>query len=259
MYSMDDLRPQNALKGYTDIALDYRSRIEDKVYFSVCKRKSLQLYSYSETFDLGLEDELEISPLILCQFGSKICFADSSHYFLYDINTKKLIQLFPYKLEHGKPCIKLIDEKQFLLVLSSDGSTWLGAFISLQGEAQRGMITWKSCPLALAFQSPYIVSLQRDCIQIHSVLDQIEHQIIPLPMDNPNFLEEAEEGKVLISCGNIFFVLIPNPIEEQVLDCLYSRWNLCYEKNKLKKQYAWQNLLSLKQGANRLLIMYGIF
>ncbi len=68
---------------------------------------------------------------------------------------------------------------QFLVTVRTDGMT-MGMFVNRQGNPSRPPLQWVDAPTALAYAFPYVVGLcpSQDLVTVHSVLDQMNKQII---------------------------------------------------------------------------------
>ena len=85
--------------------------------------------------------------------GQHLCIADHENYNMIDLNAGLLFPLLPLSqapdAEPAKPSITVITDNEFL-ILSWNGATSMGLFITGDGDPVRGTLEWSAHPISVS-------------------------------------------------------------------------------------------------------------
>ncbi|OCH89285.1 hypothetical protein OBBRIDRAFT_732893 [Obba rivulosa] len=164
-------------------------RAMEPVEFCVIKQTSIALYSLQERLFLQKEIPLPSGGILARRTGRHLCIADRENYNVIDLEAASFFPILPVSQAGDgilvKPSITVVSDNEFL-ILSWNGASTLGVFITGDGDPVRGTLEWPSHPVAVCLDYPYITTLlPNDTIEIHSVETQSIMQVIPAPADSP--------------------------------------------------------------------------
>ncbi|XP_067944461.1 transforming growth factor-beta receptor-associated protein 1-like [Watersipora subatra] len=202
-------RLRNVHSFSVDMQRDNANPFSRQICFA-SRKKQLQLYNLSADKWIHIKDiSLPELPLITCLDSNKLCLALQTKYMLVNTETSKMLDLFPYNRETDSPFVKRLEKGEFFLGGPSD----LGMFVSASGVSKRPPMQLKNETFALAFSSPYLISLNHEFIVIHNTLDQQQKQAIKFQRGIK--LQELSD-RVLVSSGQDIYALVPVPWQKQV-------------------------------------------
>lgn len=85
--------------------------------------------------------------------GQHLCIADHENYNMIDLNAGLLFPLLPLSqapdAEPAKPSITVVTDNEFL-ILSWNGTTTMGLFVTGEGDPVRGTLEWSAHPISVS-------------------------------------------------------------------------------------------------------------
>ncbi|KAI0029229.1 hypothetical protein K488DRAFT_56835 [Vararia minispora EC-137] len=193
----------------------------DPVDFCVVKRSAITLYSLHEQLYYQREIPLPSGAFLARRSGEYLCIADRQQYAIVNLRTASLIPLMPISQAPPdapgpliRPVITVVSETEFL-ILSWNGASTMGLFITGEGDPVRGTLEFPAHPVSVCLDHPYLAALLPDqTIQVHSIETQSVVQTIPAPplppqdaATDPSMLLAAERRAILPSAGGF---LVPS-------------------------------------------------
>ncbi|RXM99557.1 Transforming growth factor-beta receptor-associated protein 1 [Acipenser ruthenus] len=181
------------------------------------KRRTIQIYMvYEDRVQIVKELATPEQPSAVCLDGYFLCLALTTQYIIVNYSTGASQDLFPFDTEEKKPIVKRIGREEFLLA----GPGGLGMFATAAGISQRAPVHWSENVIGAAICFPYVVALDEGFVTVHSMLDQQLKQTLPF---RDGHIMQDFEGKVILATMKEVYVLVPLPLERQLLDLLASQ------------------------------------
>ncbi|XP_033865377.3 transforming growth factor-beta receptor-associated protein 1 homolog [Acipenser ruthenus] len=181
------------------------------------KRRTIQIYMvYEDRVQIVKELATPEQPSAVCLDGYFLCLALTTQYIIVNYSTGASQDLFPFDTEEKKPIVKRIGREEFLLA----GPGGLGMFATAAGISQRAPVHWSENVIGAAICFPYVVALDEGFVTVHSMLDQQLKQTLPF---RDGHIMQDFEGKVILATMKEVYVLVPLPLERQILDLLASQ------------------------------------
>ncbi|KAI0064251.1 hypothetical protein BV25DRAFT_1800809 [Artomyces pyxidatus] len=156
----------------------------EPVEFCVVKRSSIVLYS--------LRDQLFFHKARPCpttlRSGKHLCVADREQYSVVNLELATMLPVLPISQVPAepdaprlRPVIVVVSEKEFL-ILSWNGASTMGLFITSDGDPTRGTLEWPSHPRSVCLDYPYVTALlPNNTIEVHNIESQAIAQVVPAP------------------------------------------------------------------------------
>ncbi|KAK1167685.1 hypothetical protein AOXY_G10434 [Acipenser oxyrinchus oxyrinchus] len=181
------------------------------------KRRTIQICMvYEDRVQIVKELATPEQPSAVRLDGYFLCLALTTQYIIVNYSTGASQDLFPFDTEEKKPIVKRIGREEFLLA----GPGGLGMFATAAGISQRAPVHWSENVIGAAICFPYVVALDEGFVTVHSMLDQQLKQTLPF---RDGHIMQDFEGKVILATMKEVYVLVPLPLERQILDLLASQ------------------------------------
>ena len=131
--------------------------------------KKVQLYLISsDRVTILKEMSTSFIPIAICLDHDLICMASSNTYYLLNISTEVVTDLFSFTTSKMTPKIAQLTNNGGLLLRGPDG---LGIFADANGASQRPPIQWGSTIRDFAVLKSYIIAIDNEFITIHRFED----------------------------------------------------------------------------------------
>ena len=177
--SLEHVR-QLKFKNITTFCFNENPVNEDPFTVEIClavKKKIQYVYLNDEQVKIVKEYPTNTTPAAIAMDGVHTCFSSSLDYYLINILTGTVQQLFSRDTPEQAPIILRVSCGEFLLT----GPGSLGVFVSTEGISERPPIQFSHRVSSLAFHHPYILAVDAIGINIYSLIDQQCKQIITVP------------------------------------------------------------------------------
>ena len=204
--TLDPLRGFNLLKQVDSFD-------STETHLLITKENKVILYNLQERIEFIDSLALDHIPLSICHSMNSSVFSHEFGYGMISWNNKNIFELCPHETSIGLPSICKLDRQFFLL--SSDGEHDFGITLSEQGDPASNNILFEATPKVIAYQRPYILSLEGSFIRVYSLFDQKIQQVMPLPMNNPLTLYSWNRNVILV-CNQTVFEIRMLPIAIQI-------------------------------------------
>ncbi|KAJ7185526.1 hypothetical protein C8R46DRAFT_1207679 [Mycena filopes] len=164
----------------------------EPVDLCIIKRTNIAMYSLSrDRLFYHKEVPLPNGAVLARRSGQFLCIADKQQYGVVDLANAQLTPLMPVSQAFDEPfagppgiCVTGDDPAEFL-ILSWNGASTIGIFVTGQGDPVRGTLEWPAHPRAVVFDYPYIATLLPNrTVEIHSIETQSIVQVVPAPNDD---------------------------------------------------------------------------
>jgi hypothetical protein len=171
-----DLVLKTSVKGINYVP---DGKVTSPMAISILTNNAVVQYRCDSGFTAQNRLEFPESLILGSRYGSVLCLASSSTYYLVNLKLSAVNAVFPHE---GKPLVTtIISPTQFLLTTASAQGHGIGIFIGTNGDPVRGTLQWPGVPESIQFYRPYIVALMSDCtVIIHNVETLTLTQTIPL-------------------------------------------------------------------------------
>ncbi|KAJ8045113.1 Vam6/Vps39-like protein [Holothuria leucospilota] len=182
----------------------------------VAVKRKIQLFdwrsrSFTEITELGVADV----PRSLAWCGHSICVGFKRDYFLINITTGELKELFTTgNTSQIEPTITKLSED--LMALGRDN---MSIIVDSEGEpAKKYALRWSDVPTVLEHDQPYIIALMPKYIEIRTVDPRLLVQTIELK--DAKYITSGSSGHVYIASQECIWKLEPVPIHNQIKELL---------------------------------------
>ncbi|QPG75794.1 hypothetical protein FOA43_003155 [Brettanomyces nanus] len=207
-YILPELSPANIgrLRDVSDMVIDYDtmkldtrkknytsaiSHINGEVYLSVMvfTSKSIRLVRIFEESIKLFKEVHYVGSVTGVQRSAVAAVATQTNYDLVDVNQSQKIPLFPTCSGRGEdgntvslmPFVIPVGKKEFLMVCGGQSAEEpaVAMVVNSSGDVSRGTIPWKSYPVSVAVDYPYVIAIfDNGEASIHSLHSQLEVQRI---------------------------------------------------------------------------------
>ncbi|KAI0320596.1 hypothetical protein OF83DRAFT_557224 [Amylostereum chailletii] len=223
-----DVVPIKPVRNVQTFAVDHQHIIRPAPPFSdppipvepvelcIVKRSSIALCSLREQLSYQKEIPLPNGAFVARRSGKYLCVANREQYAMVNLQRATITALLPISQAPPggpliRPVITVISEREFL-VLSWNGASTMGLFLTGDADPVRGTIEWPSHPLSVCLDYPNITALlPNQTIEVHNVETQAIVQVVPAPPLPPPTAEPgpellAGERRALILSADGFLV-----------------------------------------------------
>ncbi|KAJ7754481.1 hypothetical protein B0H16DRAFT_1316315 [Mycena metata] len=164
----------------------------EPVDLCIIKRTNIAMYGLSrDRLFYQKEVPLPNGAVLARRSGQFLCIADKQQYGVIDLANASLTPLMPVSQVFDEPfagrpgiCVTGDNPAEFL-ILSWNGASTIGIFVTGQGDPVRGTLEWPAHPRAVVFDYPYIATLLPNrTVEIHSIETHSIVQVVPAPSDD---------------------------------------------------------------------------
>ncbi|GIY79149.1 hypothetical protein CDAR_216581 [Caerostris darwini] len=192
---------------------------EVKVSFRLCVavKKKLQLYYWKPKDAKFLEFDQDLSlrdvPRTIVWCGESLCIGYKSEYSLMKV-TGDPKDLFPTGGKQQEPLIALLSDNQ--LAVGSDEQTIL---IDSEGNPTlKYSIKWSEVPIALVHDSPYLIAVLPNSVEVRPIEPRIHVQSIDL--QKAKTIVTSKRGAVFVASNSDVWLLHAVNFPEQITQLL---------------------------------------
>ncbi|KAA1474963.1 hypothetical protein DENSPDRAFT_805018 [Dentipellis sp. KUC8613] len=236
--SLDPL-PYKPIRNVAAFAVDHQHILRpappipdahvEPIEFCIVKRTNIALYSFLDRPVFIREIPLQGGAFLARRSGRRLVIADREMYSVLNLEEFSLTPVLPISqapADSGgppaRPIITVIAENEFL-ILSWNGASTMGLFITGDADPVRGTLEWPAHPMAVTFDYPYVTALlPNQTIEIHNVETQVIAQVVPAPpLPSPSEMEAdpssvlaQERRKLAVSVGGF---LVPSREQSEKL------------------------------------------